>query len=349
MTEKLLTGTLSLNTTKSHCCWWCTRVPVSCSCRSWNTSDDVRNWIQYYITIAECQTDVMRWMDELGFYIPSTVFQSFWDDGRMNMKGSVQWSAVLGSGRISPPAGFELPTPWSEVGSVNRSATRTLLTWWEPTANMQQMYKEPKERVNNVLLSSTTWHEHSIVIAENSTDVARMQWEWNAMFSHLHHACTSSKKSILGLCYVVTTSLLSSYRILIQLNPHFVFFKHAQSSTTSCTSIKTISHPYLFLLCFYYVVTVLIASPQFIDDIVGTWPSVTGVLAVNTLCFRKNGTVLLNPLGPATHTHTFPNIFWPRVIKVAIKYEGCSWNLVIKCSNLYIYNPFNFLNSTGWH
>ena len=32
----------------------------------------------------------------------------------------------LGSGRISPPAWFEPATPWSEVGSANRSATRTL-------------------------------------------------------------------------------------------------------------------------------------------------------------------------------------------------------------------------------
>ena len=32
----------------------------------------------------------------------------------------------LGSGRISPPAGFEPATPWSEVGSANRSAMRTL-------------------------------------------------------------------------------------------------------------------------------------------------------------------------------------------------------------------------------
>ena len=32
----------------------------------------------------------------------------------------------LGSERISPPAGFEPSTPWSEVGSANRSATRTL-------------------------------------------------------------------------------------------------------------------------------------------------------------------------------------------------------------------------------
>ena len=30
------------------------------------------------------------WMDELGFYVHSTVFQSFRDDGRVNMKGSVQ-------------------------------------------------------------------------------------------------------------------------------------------------------------------------------------------------------------------------------------------------------------------
>ena len=30
------------------------------------------------------------WMDELGFYVPSTVFQSFRDDERVNMKGCVQ-------------------------------------------------------------------------------------------------------------------------------------------------------------------------------------------------------------------------------------------------------------------
>ena len=32
----------------------------------------------------------------------------------------------LGLGRISPPAGFEPATPWSQVGSANCSATRTL-------------------------------------------------------------------------------------------------------------------------------------------------------------------------------------------------------------------------------
>ena len=41
----------------------------------------------------------------------------------------------LGSGRISPPAGFEPATPWSEVGSANRSATRTLLLTCRNTSN----------------------------------------------------------------------------------------------------------------------------------------------------------------------------------------------------------------------
>ena len=36
--------------------------------------------------------------------------------------------APLGSRRISPPVGFEPATPWSEGGSANRSATRTLQT-----------------------------------------------------------------------------------------------------------------------------------------------------------------------------------------------------------------------------
>ena len=33
---------------------------------------------------------IMLVLDELRFYVPSTVFQSFRDDGRVNMKGSVQ-------------------------------------------------------------------------------------------------------------------------------------------------------------------------------------------------------------------------------------------------------------------
>ena len=41
-----------------------------------------------YIMYLERERE--RWMDELGFYVPSTVFQLFREDGRVNMKGSVQ-------------------------------------------------------------------------------------------------------------------------------------------------------------------------------------------------------------------------------------------------------------------
>ena len=42
-------------------------------------------------TLIQClKFSIRKWMDELGFYVPSTVFQSFRDDGKLNMKGSVQ-------------------------------------------------------------------------------------------------------------------------------------------------------------------------------------------------------------------------------------------------------------------
>ena len=40
--------------------------------------------------VSDHYMSLWRWMDELGFYVPSTIFQSFRDDGRVNMKGSVQ-------------------------------------------------------------------------------------------------------------------------------------------------------------------------------------------------------------------------------------------------------------------
>ena len=42
------------------------------------------------LTVCRLYSIQGGWMDELGFYVPSTVFQSFQDDGRVNMKGSVQ-------------------------------------------------------------------------------------------------------------------------------------------------------------------------------------------------------------------------------------------------------------------
>ena len=52
----------------------------------------------------------------------------------------------LGSGRISPPAGFEPLTPWSEVGSANRSATRTLLCSIEMVVPLSKKSMIPRKQ-----------------------------------------------------------------------------------------------------------------------------------------------------------------------------------------------------------
>ena len=67
-------------------------------------------------------------MDELGFYVNSiSVISRRWKGKHERL---CAMKRRLGSGKISTPApaGFEPATPWSEVGSANRSATRTLQT-----------------------------------------------------------------------------------------------------------------------------------------------------------------------------------------------------------------------------
>ena len=71
-------------------------------------------------TIASCMDG---WVRVLRPFNSISVISRRW-------KGEHEWLCAmkrrLGSGRISPPARFEPATPWSEVGSANRSATRTL-------------------------------------------------------------------------------------------------------------------------------------------------------------------------------------------------------------------------------
>ena len=51
----------------------------------------IAKWNDFSFSFKKITTG---WMDELAFYVPSIVFQSLRDDERMNMKSSVQWSAV---------------------------------------------------------------------------------------------------------------------------------------------------------------------------------------------------------------------------------------------------------------
>ena len=76
---------------------------------------------------------------------------------------------------------------------------------------------------------------------------------------------------------VVSTTLLSSYCVLVRSRPHYDFFEHVQNSPTSTKTIKIASRPDRFLLRSFHVVQVRTASKRFYIDVVGTWSSVTGV------------------------------------------------------------------------
>ena len=80
-------------------------------------------WIAFY-------TRWNRSMDELGVLRPFnsiSVIPRRWEEEHKRLCAVKR---RLGSGRISPPAGFEPATLWSEVGSANRSATRTKKQLW---------------------------------------------------------------------------------------------------------------------------------------------------------------------------------------------------------------------------
>ncbi|KAH3774836.1 hypothetical protein DPMN_176229 [Dreissena polymorpha] len=84
-----------------------------------------------------------------------------------------------------------------------------------------------------------------------------------------------------GFSYVITTTIPSSYHVLILPCPRHVSFEHFQYSPTSFTSMKTVPRAKPCLLRRRYVVHVRTASWHIFEDVVRTWPSVTGVLEAN--------------------------------------------------------------------
>ena len=70
-------------------------------------------------------------MDELGFYVPFNSISVILGRWKGEHEMLCAMKRRLDSEKISPPAGFEPATPWSEVGSAYRSSTRTVQngTW----------------------------------------------------------------------------------------------------------------------------------------------------------------------------------------------------------------------------
>ena len=83
-----------------------------------------QNLEQSQIVGSQCRQTMDGWVRVLRPFNSISVISRRWNDEHERL---CAMKRRLGSGRISPPAGFEPATPWSEVGSANRSATRTLL------------------------------------------------------------------------------------------------------------------------------------------------------------------------------------------------------------------------------
>ena len=78
------------------------------------------------ISTLEKMRSQIWWMDGWvrGFTSLSTVFLSYRDDGRANMKGSCAMKCRLRSGKISPQARFEPAAWWSEIVTTRKSNRR---------------------------------------------------------------------------------------------------------------------------------------------------------------------------------------------------------------------------------
>ena len=107
-----------------HCLYfpfWCLGQDVQFDCiGSWSLP------LIYFLVVVPNMGLINQgkwWMDELGFYVPDSI-------SVISRRWKVEHERLCAMkrrlGRISPPARFEPATPWSEVGSANRSATRTL-------------------------------------------------------------------------------------------------------------------------------------------------------------------------------------------------------------------------------
>ena len=99
------------------------------------------------------------------FYVPFNIISVI--SGRLKGEHERLYAVKcrLGSGRISPPVGFDPATPWSEVGSANCSATTTLVIMTGSIVESQAIrkklktYQEATRSTNIVLLGTSRANE----------------------------------------------------------------------------------------------------------------------------------------------------------------------------------------------
>ena len=116
------------------------------------------------------KADTDRWMDGwvrvLHPFNSISIISRRWKDEHERL---CAMKRHLGSGRISPPAGFEPATPWYEVGSTNRSATRTVQIQIEDRGLNKDI-----ELVNPL----RSWTLKTLNFAPNFEEVVGAYWFW---------------------------------------------------------------------------------------------------------------------------------------------------------------------------
>ena len=112
----------------------------------------------------------------------------------------------LGSGRISPPAEFEPVTPWSEVGSANRSAMRTLL--WHCMRRHSSIYTDRQK----IPFRESSCHPLRLV---------QFMIRCNGTFVHI-------KLTFYAKCKLQLAHMPAAYRVTVTQtsNGHRLFLSH---------------------------------------------------------------------------------------------------------------------------
>ena len=96
-------------------------ISFSSAVITWDDKDFLLNLVWFYSSEKQIRMD--GWVRVLRPFNSISVISRRLKDEHERL---CAMKRHLGSGRISLPAGFEPATPWTEVGSANRSATRTL-------------------------------------------------------------------------------------------------------------------------------------------------------------------------------------------------------------------------------
>ena len=182
----------------------------TCTCRHYRNTCTCMQRVK--ILIIRCVIRRLIWMDGwvriLRPFNSISVISRRWE-GEHEILCAMK--RRLGSGRISPPAGFKPATPWSKVGRANRSATPTLRVWFGPALFAYVHFYR-------TLCTSRPWSYYL-------TFMSRLTYVWEILQFHYCNVTLYTKKETVlqgwnrAICFVTIAQFFYFYFIY-----NFFFF-----------------------------------------------------------------------------------------------------------------------------